>query len=1663
MKHRYLLMILCLALLSTWSISTKAQLFGNEWINYGQDYFRIPIAEDGIYRLDSADLAEMLNSAGEDPGSFDPRQFQVFHEGSEEPIYIFGESDASLDDGDFLEFLGFKNRGSFDSLLYASGSLMLHQEFSLVNDTASYYLTWNSSTSNLRADFRTNDLSGVPAPENYIDWTTHEVLGDSYGSFVGGPSTSDVFSSQYENGEGFAGSAFNLTTVSYTLNTPDRYIPLESENEFRLTLIGWAGVAHRSEIRVNGLLYEDDSYVGYQRRNYKHTLSNIADANTVEVTAAGFDVTDYQQVSIIEIDYKREPDLGSASEAQFNIASSPSSSRYLELSDFNASEGILYDLDAQVRMISIASGDSLRYHLDYFTEGNSIHIESSINNLSSGDWEAAEFIDFTNPAEQGDYLIISHPHFFDDGSGVNWVQEYADYRASFGGGEYDVSVVEIDQLYDQFAYGIRKHPLAVRNYLRYSQSEFDQEARYAFIIGKGRHYKDFRGSSAQYDACYIPTFGHPGSDQLLASERGDFVPQIAIGRLAAQNPSDIEIYFDKVVEFEANQQSMLQSTEEKLWMKNILHFGGGISSFEQNTFRGYLEDYAETIEDTLYGAKVTSFYKTSTDPIITPESDRIDSLLQAGVSLMTFFGHSSINSFDYNIGVPEEFPTAGKYPIVFGNGCVTGEIHQSTVSLSEDYIFAENAGSIGFIAASTLSFASGLNMLASEFYRQLSYVNYEEGIGECMRASIEELAPTVTTIPRLAIEHTTVHGDPALNLNAHTAPDYILESSSLSLDPPIVTVAQDSFDLIIDMPNLGRALDSAYFIQVRRFYPDGREETIAERVSSPYYRDTAVIRIATEGSDAVGLNRLEVTLDVLDEITEIDELNNVRNIEFLLASDDAVPVYPYDFSIQANPPSVLSASTASVFAEERQYLIQIDTTRNFNSPLFQENRILQSGGVVRWENPTIPWTDSTVYYWRISLDSIYDNDLLWRDHSFVYIDEYESGWNQSHYDQFLQDSYVNMRLDDDRVFKYVNDNRVVDIFTGGAWFEILSFVDNAQIALSACPWYGFVTMVFDPESGFAWETYRADGSTGIYGDFYCSSKPTQQIIQFHTNTPEWREAMYNFMVDSIPDNHYFIAYSTLFALDYSTWLDDSIGPDNETLLDAFGLYGATDIYSFDTLSYNPDFIFFGQKGHPEKAEEIFSSFDGEKIEGTFNIPGFWREGIVTSTLIGPAADWTSVEWSSENIDPSAGDIQSLDIIGIDINGNQEVLREGLVSGDTSLAFVDPATHPYIRLRLDTEDDSLRTPTQLLNWRVLYDPVPEAALNPAAEFSFFNDTLLQGQDLTMDIAIDNVSLYDMDSLLISYRVVDENNQSTDINYPRQAPLLAEDRFISELTINTFELPLGNNLLYIDVNPDDDQPEQSHFNNIAVIPFRLEGDLINPYLDVTFDGIRILDGDIVSAEPEILIRLSDESDFLALNDTALVEMSIIDPSGNTRRVYFNDPKVRFTPADETNLSQKNEAEILIEGDFEEDGVYILVVHGEDVSGNDAGDIDYRVSFEVINEAMISNVFNYPNPFSTRTHFVFTLTGSEVPQYFKIQIMTVSGKIVREIQAAELGPLHVGHNKTTFAWDGTDQYGDRLANGLYLYRVVTRLNGEEIKAFETGTDQFFKNGWGKMYIAR
>jgi hypothetical protein len=348
-----------------------------------------------------------------------------------------------------------------------------------------------------------------------------------------------------------------------------------------------------------------------------------------------------------------------------------------------------------------------------------------------------------------------------------------------------------------------------------------------------------------------------------------------------------------------------------------------------------------------------------------------------------------------------------------------------------------------------------------------------------------------------------------------------------------------------------------------------------------------------------------------------------------------------------------------------------------------------------------------------------------------------------------------------------------------------------------------------------------------------------------------------------------------------------------------------------------------------------------------------------------------------------------------------------------------------------------------------------------------DTLQLGEPQNFGIAFKNISPIAFDSMQIKMNITDHNNVAHAIVLPRGKALVSGDTLSVNYQLDTKSYP-GSNTIYLEVNPPPGQPEQYHFNNFLYKNFYVNSETRNPQLDVTFDNIHILNEDIVSARPHIQIKLSSQSSYILVTDTSSISVQVRYPDQSIHTYGFNTDTLRFTPA---TTGGNNAATVDFTPSFSKQinpagDEYELIVAGKDALGNTAGTTPYRVSFKVITKPMISNMLNYPNPFTTSTAFVFTVTGTDVPQNLKIQILTITGKIVREITKEELGPIHVGRNITEFKWNGTDMYGQRLANGVYLYHVVTNLDGKSLdkyKAAGDNTDKFFNNGYGKMYLMR
>ena len=89
-----------------------------------------------------------------------------------------------------------------------------------------------------------------------------------------------------------------------------------------------------------------------------------------------------------------------------------------------------------------------------------------------------------------------------------------------------------------------------------------------------------------------------------------------------------------------------------------------------------------------------------------------------------------------------------------------------------------------------------------------------------------------------------------------------------------------------------------------------------------------------------------------------------------------------------------------------------------------------------------------------------------------------------------------------------------------------------------------------------------------------------------------------------------------------------------------------------------------------------------------------------------------------------------------------------------------------------------------------------------------------------------------------------------------------------------------------------------------------------------------------------------------------------------------------------------------------------------------------FVVDEYLFLSQVRNYPNPFSDETRITLTHVGEDGEFEVNIEIFDLMGRPVRCINqkvsssAGVIEPIH---------WDGCDQYGNALRSGVYLYRLT------------------------------
>jgi hypothetical protein len=92
------------------------------------------------------------------------------------------------------------------------------------------------------------------------------------------------------------------------------------------------------------------------------------------------------------------------------------------------------------------------------------------------------------------------------------------------------------------------------------------------------------------------------------------------------------------------------------------------------------------------------------------------------------------------------------------------------------------------------------------------------------------------------------------------------------------------------------------------------------------------------------------------------------------------------------------------------------------------------------------------------------------------------------------------------------------------------------------------------------------------------------------------------------------------------------------------------------------------------------------------------------------------------------------------------------------------------------------------------------------------------------------------------------------------------------------------------------------------------------------------------------------------------------------------------------------------------------------------------ELQSKLQLDHVLNYPNPFTTHTQFYFEINEVCDVMDVQIQIFTVAGKLVKNILTSVKTD---SYRSQPIDWDGRDDYGDKIGNGVYIYHIKVRAS--------------------------
>ena len=250
----------------------------------------------------------------------------------------------------------------------------------------------------------------------------------------------------------------------------------------------------------------------------------------------------------------------------------------------------------------------------------------------------------------------------------------------------------------------------------------------------------------------------------------------------------------------------------------------------------------------------------------------------------------------------------------------------------------------------------------------------------------------------------------------------------------------------------------------------------------------------------------------------------------------------------------------------------------------------------------------------------------------------------------------------------------------------------------------------------------------------------------------------------------------------------------------------------------------------------------------------------------------------------------------------------------------------------------------------------------------------------------------------------------------------------------KIPLGNGRVSFYAKKNQVLEDKSGHN----FTIKIGGINTNAVADVTPPRVRLymndetfVNGGITNESPFFLAFLEDENGINTASGIGHDIVAILD-GDETKPYILNDYY-------ETELNNYRIGKIRFPFRNLTAGLHTITFKAWDVYNNF---ISTEIQFVVANsqDISLSNVLNYPNPFVNYTQFWFSHNKPFEPLEVQVQVMTITGKIVKTINQIVTTEGFLSREVT---WDGKDDFGDKIGKGVYIYKLTVKSTISNNKA--------------------